>query len=72
MAAGASSDYQRVWQGAYVYAAYAMKMNGQTIEQPVIDWVGEQPLEGDQFTYVLTVDLQQTYGLWIRSEVRRE
>lgn len=72
VAAGASSDYQTLSFGVYRYAAYEMQIDGQTIGQAVADWVGEQPLAGDQFTYVLTVDLQQSAEERIRSDVRRE
>jgi hypothetical protein len=70
--AGASSDYQAVLHGVYDSAAYELLVNRQTIVQPVIDWVAAQPLQGDQFTYMLTIDLHQTEGSQIRGEVRQE
>ncbi len=37
----------------YGYAAYRYDLNGETITQPVIDWVGETPMEGNSFTYTI-------------------
>jgi hypothetical protein len=54
--AGATTDYVDVPRGVYSYAAYELQVNGQLITQPVIDWVGERPLAGTDFTYVLDFD----------------
>ncbi len=53
---GATTEYRDVPQGVYRYAAYNVEVNGQTYEQPVVDWVGETPLQGENFTYTLDVD----------------
>jgi hypothetical protein len=52
----ATTDYKVFPKGVYGYAAYRYDLNGQTVTQPVIDWVGESPIEGSAFTYTLTFD----------------
>ncbi len=54
--AGGTTDYQDVPNGVYAYAAYQFEIDGRTITQPVIDWVGEVPLEGQRFTYTIDAD----------------
>jgi hypothetical protein len=56
VAAGTQTMHRPVPGGVYAYAAYRLVVNGTTIQQPVIDWVGESPLRGRAFTYVITVD----------------
>lgn len=56
IAGGTTTDYRYVPQGVYGYAAYSVEVNGQIYEQPVIDWVGETPLQGENFTYIIDVD----------------
>jgi len=52
LAAGQTSDYVDVpGAGVYRYAAYEYELNGKMTVQPVIDWVGEVPMEGTAFTY---------------------
>jgi hypothetical protein len=46
-------------KGVYGYAAYRHDLNGETVTQPVIDWVGESPMEGTAFTYTLSLDPSQ-------------
>ncbi len=53
---GATTDYQVIPHGVYRYAAYVVEINGQKYEQPVVDWVGESPMNGKAFTYILDVD----------------
>lgn len=50
---GMTTSYQDVPNGVYGYAAYRFDVDGEIITQPVIDWVGEVPLGGDTFTYVI-------------------
>jgi hypothetical protein len=69
--AGATSAYQPVQQGVYGNAAYEVTFAARTIQQPVVDWIGAQPLAGSAFTYVLVIDPRQPEGLMIRSEVRQ-
>ena len=52
--AGATTIYLDAPSGVYNYAAYQYVMDGTVITQPVIDWVGESPRPGSDFTYTLT------------------
>jgi len=52
----ATTEYRGVSQGVYPYAAYDVEVNGQKYEQPVVDWVGETPMPGENFTYAIDVD----------------
>ncbi len=54
--AGATTDYQAFSRGVYRYAAYDAEVDGQKYEQPVRDWMGEIPMQGDAFTYLIEVD----------------
>ena len=54
--AGTTTEYKPVAKGVYNYAAYSFDLAGTNHGQPVIDWVGEQPLEGEAFTYVINLD----------------
>ena len=49
--AGGETALQPVTGGVYSYAAFAFKLDGKLIQQPVIDWTGEKPLEGFKFAY---------------------
>jgi hypothetical protein len=53
VAPGATTAYQRVPNGVYRYAAYRLELNGTLVTQPVIDWVGEEPIGEGDFTYTL-------------------
>lgn len=54
--ANATTEYKVAPKGVYGYAAYRFDVNGETITQPVIDWVGESPIEGNTFTYTVKYD----------------
>lgn len=54
--AGTTTEYQDVPNGVYSYAAYQFEVDGQVVTQPVLDWVGEIPMNGTRFTYVLDFD----------------
>jgi hypothetical protein len=54
--AGATTAYEDVHRGVYLYAAYRFERDGALISQPVIDWVGEEPLPGEAFTYSLALE----------------
>jgi hypothetical protein len=54
--AGATTPYKHVPHGVYHYAAYRLDINGENVTQPVIDWVGEEPMPGESFTYTLDFD----------------
>jgi hypothetical protein len=52
---GTTSAYRDVPAGVYRYAAYEFTIDGEAHRQPVIDWVGESPMEGRLFTYTIEV-----------------
>jgi hypothetical protein len=54
--ANATTAYRPAPGGVYAYAAYRLRRDGREVSVPVIDWVGEAPLEGSAFTYVVAVD----------------
>ena len=54
--AGATTGYEDFRHGVYSYAAYRFEIDGALISQPVIDWVGEEPLPGEAFTYSLALE----------------
>ncbi len=64
--AGTSTSYQSVPSGVYRYAAYEYTLDGREISQPVVDWVGEKPMEGTQFTYEVQLDLEKPTGAQIQ------
>ena len=53
---GATTDFMIFTRGVYRYAAYQVLVNGKEYRQPVMDWVGEKPMDGEAFTYILDVD----------------
>ncbi len=65
LAAGATTEYVNVPNGVYSYAAYRYEWNGQTLTQPVMDWVGEEPIQGREFTYTLAFDPTREQSLKI-------
>ncbi len=60
--AGHTTDYREVPGGVYNYAAYEYTWQGQLVMQPVVDWVGESPRPGKDFTYRLHLDPTQPAG----------
>jgi hypothetical protein len=56
VSAGGTSAYLTVTKGVYRYGAFRLEINGQMVTQPVIDWVGEKPMDGRAFTYTIDVD----------------
>ena len=66
VAIGATTAYEPVRDGVYRYAAYRLQINGEIVSQPVIDWVGEQPMEGRDFTYTIDVDTSRPRYEWVR------
>ena len=59
VAVGAVTTYRTVERGVFRYAAYRLEIDGEVVTQPVIDWVGEVPMEGRAFTYTLDVDVRR-------------
>ena len=56
---GTTTEYRDVPQGVYRYAAYDVEVNGQKYQQPVVDWMGETPMQGEVFTYLIEADPSQ-------------
>ncbi len=54
--AGVTTEYREVPDGVYRYAAYSVEVYGKKYEQPVVDWIGETPMPGNAFTYIVTID----------------
>lgn len=52
----ATTEYVDVPKGVYRYAAYRFEIDGEMITQPVIDFMGEEPLDGTLFTYTIDFD----------------
>ena len=59
VAVGATTAYRTVARGVFRYAAYRLDIDGEIVTQPVIDWVGESPMEGRSFTYTIDVDFRR-------------
>jgi hypothetical protein len=55
LAAGVTTTYRPFSKGVFRYAAYQHRIEGSMVTQPVIDWVGERPMPGQAFTYVVEV-----------------
>lgn len=56
VAGNETTGYKVFPKGVYRYAAYKYDWNGETVTQPVIDWVGEMPMEGREFTYTISFE----------------
>ncbi len=70
---GATTEYEPVPNGVYSYAAYSFDLAGSNVGQPVIDWVGAEPLEGEAFTYVIDLDTSRDSVSLIQvQEVQRD
>jgi hypothetical protein len=74
LAAGQTSEYVDVpGAGVYGYAAYEYELNGAMTVQPVIDWVGEVPMEGTAFTYsIRSIVTDEGYDFIELVEVTRD
>jgi hypothetical protein len=62
VAAGVTSTYHPVPGGIYRYAAYEYELAGAVVSQFVTDWMGETPLQGEQFTYRVSLDTTKVRG----------
>jgi hypothetical protein len=70
LAAGERSAFRRVGR-AYGYAYVEVRVEGRTLVQQPIDYVGESLLEPGRYTYVLDITaLDDAYG--VRSQLRVE
>jgi hypothetical protein len=67
---GQTSGYRVMPGGVYSYSAFAFTHDGERVEQPVIDFVGESPMRGSRFTYTLNLNTTPTRFLAITSVVR--
>lgn len=71
--AGTTTTYLQVPNGVYAYGAFQFIVDGILIRQPVVDWVGESPLDGRAFTYSLELVTSPSGGSMIRlTKVSRE
>ena len=70
VAAGSASGYVEVPHGVYNYSAFRFLRGGESVVQPVIDFVGETPLPIDDYTYVLGVDRDRGDLLEIHTVLR--
>ena len=59
---GQTTEYQTVPGGVYRFSAYEYTVDGETVFQAVMDWVGEEPLPGTQFTYQIALDEMKVKG----------
>ena len=66
VAAGATTTYQAFSKGVFRYAAYEQRVGTTTINQPVLDWVGEVPMSGEAFTYSIEAFEGLPWGMNIR------
>jgi hypothetical protein len=70
--AGTTTGYRAAPAGVYRYAAYRFRFNGKPVQQMVMDWVGETPMEGQAFTYTIEVEVRPT-GAYIKvTDAKRE
>ena len=72
VAAGATTSYREVPGGVYRYAAFRFAIGGTTVTQPVIDWVGEEPMDGKAFTYAVDADANRLPVIRLVSVTRDE
>lgn len=63
--AGSFTPYIHVSRGVYSYGAFTFMVNGALKEQGVADFVGEVPLKGGAFTYILGYDANYKGPLYI-------
>lgn len=71
VAPGATTEYIVVPHGVYSYAAYEIKVEGETLQQPVMDWMGATPVTSGDFTYVLLVNTDGS-GFPVQAELRQD
>jgi hypothetical protein len=70
---GATTDYHPAPGGVYSQAAFHFTHEGNSVSQPVDDWVGEVPMKGHRFTYnVRLVTTAEGPGIAIVSIVKTD
>jgi hypothetical protein len=69
-----STSYRSAAKGVFPYAAYEFQVSGRVQSQPVTDWVGERPMDGEAFTYSIElVEGRQSSAPVVRLvDVRRD
>jgi hypothetical protein len=72
VAAGATTSYRDVPGGVCRYAAFRFAIGGTIVTQPVIDWVGEEPMDGNAFTYAIDADANRLPVIRLVSVTRDE
>jgi hypothetical protein len=53
---GMTTEYKEVPNGVFSYAAYKFEVDDKVFDQFVIDWIGEEPMDGSLFTYIIDFD----------------
>ena len=53
---GETTEYQTAVKGVYRYSGYQIKLDGQEYSQVPYDFLGEKPMQGYAFTYILNFD----------------
>jgi len=53
---GETTDYRVVSRGVYRYSGYKIQLDGQDYQQVPYDFLGESPMIGNAFTYILILD----------------
>lgn len=59
---GQITEYKPIPGGVYRFSAYEYSLDGETVFQGVMDWLGEKPLSGTQFTYQILLDETKVKG----------
>ncbi len=60
--AGETTVYRDVPSGVYRYAAYEYTLDSHVVNQAVVDWVGESPMQGEKFTYGIQLNTTKVPG----------
>jgi hypothetical protein len=70
--AGVTTDYIDVPGGVYGYSAFRFQYDGSERIQPVIDFVGESPMDGKRFTYDIELSLTPNGPYILIKDVTRD
>ncbi len=60
--AGETTEYREAPSGVYRYAAYEYTLESRVVNQAVVDWVCESPMQGAKFTYSIQVNTTKVPG----------